>query len=232
MEPLLMIGVPNLNNTAGLRALIDSVDLPALVCVVDNGFKVNEIEQDLKQRNPERAKVHMMPGRGSVAASWNGLMRYYAGMRYDKERFPLIICNDDIIFRPGTLKRMREDHIRVGTPNYTVMLSSADWSCFMINPIECWARVGRFDEAFYPAYYEDADYDRRLKLAGPAARECYYPVIHTGSATINAYPEDEMETRHHRFFRRNQNYYIAKWGGLPGEEIYRQPFENEYWEQK
>lgn len=228
---LVMVGVPYLSNRDGLEALVDSIDIPARLVVVNNG-KQDDVVRSLRGRNPRVEAVEMGDGSPwSVARSWNELMREYE-QRYvveEQGRVPLIISNDDIVFRRGTLKMMRDDHIHNGQ-TYSVLLSDAHWSCYMINPVECWARVGHFDEAFFPAYHEDCDYDRRLKLARHAPIHRGYPVIHEGSATIKSYPEVEMEQRHHRFFRRNQNYYVAKWGGLPGEETYTRPFENEYWE--
>jgi GT2 family glycosyltransferase len=74
-------------------------------------------------------------------------------------------------------------------------------------------RVGKFDERFWPAYFEDDDYHRRaIQLGvGLGIRTCLAPFRHYRSTTINRYPD----LRQH--FDRNRLYFIAKHGGTPDE---------------
>jgi GT2 family glycosyltransferase len=84
-------------------------------------------------------------------------------------------------------------------------------------------RVGRFDERFYPAYFEDNDYHRRMKLAG--IKEAFVEDTgyeHVGSATLKSFSPEETQ-EHHRNFVRLRELYVLKWGGLPGAEIYETP---------
>ena len=82
--------------------------------------------------------------------------------------------------------------------------------------------VGRFDENFWPAYYEDIDFGRRMWL-GFAQQQ--WPRIHCdvslagfshgvdlGGAVID---NDKLAA-----------YYAEKWGGPKGEETYHRPFGN------
>jgi GT2 family glycosyltransferase len=85
-----------------------------------------------------------------------------------------------------------------------------DFSAFMINR-KCWSDIGEFDEGFFPAYYEDNDYHRRINLAGMKAivlpSAIYY---HYGSKTqLEATDRRLVESAHgHTYFRR-------KWGDNP-----------------
>jgi GT2 family glycosyltransferase len=97
-----------------------------------------------------------------------------------------------------------------------------DFSCFLITK-EC-HRWFQFDEGFQPAYHEDNDYHRRLQLAGLGDRifGVNLPFLHYGSATIKRSPEAQAAFAPK--FAQCQQYYITKWGGLPGAETYTIPF--------
>jgi hypothetical protein len=83
--------------------------------------------------------------------------------------------------------------------------------------------IGEFDENFWPAYFEDNDFGRRLYLAldGQAPMWPKVPLevslqgfshgVDLGGAQTNP---DLM-----------RRYYHAKWGGYPGEERFDRPFE-------
>ena len=87
--------------------------------------------------------------------------------------------------------------------------------------------VGRFDETFWPAYYEDADYDRRLQLAGffsPRAPDRPEPpvggidVVEVGAGhSIDAgLVSVDMGIQAAK--------YATKWGGGKGHEQYTTPY--------
>lgn len=98
------------------------------------------------------------------------------------------------------------------------------FSGFMINRA-CWDRVGEFDEGFDPAYFEDNDYHHRINLAGMKAI-VYPPAMfyHFGSKTqTEGLPPDPGR---HRRFEANRAYFVEKWGGQPGMETYKRPFDN------
>lgn len=97
-----------------------------------------------------------------------------------------------------------------------------DFSAFMITK-EGYEKVGEFDENFSPAYFEDNDYHYRINLAGLKAitvpMAVYY---HYGSRTsVEGLPRS---IERHQSFERNRQYYIKKWGGMPGKENYKTPF--------
>jgi len=97
-----------------------------------------------------------------------------------------------------------------------------DFSCFLITK-EC-HRWFQFDEGFVPAYHEDNDFHRRLKLAGFGEKifGVNIPFLHYGSGTLkeNARLRESWPAR----FAACQRYYQEKWGGLPGSETHVVPF--------
>jgi GT2 family glycosyltransferase len=92
--------------------------------------------------------------------------------------------------------------------------------------------VGYFDQNFWPAYFEDADYFRRLELSRiPRLWDERILVEHNRSQTVRA--DFLLQRLHDERVRRNEQYYIRKWGGLrgwggpdalPGLEFFKHPF--------
>lgn len=83
-------------------------------------------------------------------------------------------------------------------------------------------RVGRFDEIFWPAWWEDTDYRRRMTLAGEPRDEIHLVGIDAHLAatehSIQAglVPQDGWAS--------TAPLYQAKWGGGPGCEQYTRPY--------
>lgn len=131
-----------------------------------------------------------------------------------------LICNDDIEFNTESVERMLT-HIEHGSVCFG-LTGKNRFSLFSLDHIT-WASVGMFDHEFFPAYFEDTDFGYRLKILN--VNEIYVDskVKHLGSATINSYTPKEQE-EHRLQFIANENRYIAKWGGKPGEERFTHPF--------
>jgi hypothetical protein len=81
--------------------------------------------------------------------------------------------------------------------------------------------VGLWDTTFH-SYFGDNDYYRRIRLAGYECIDTGIPVYHTASQTINSDPE--LRFRNSITFPLYQAYYVAKYGGSPGNETYSTPF--------
>lgn len=163
-----------------------------------------------------------------VAKAWN------VGIRdaIEQEADVAIICNDDVIFHPGTIARLVEasldmDLVSVvaSDTGQTGILEAdfPDFCCFAIDPASFVDKFGWFDEHFYPAYFEDNDMAYRIKLAGGRQGLCLdAQVHHEGSAT--QYMDRENPVVDSPAFEKNRDYYIGKWGGRPHEETYDAPF--------
>ena len=202
-----ILGIPTLNRHDLLRECVDSALAgtrpPHLVYVVDNGGGFAHPDH--------RVRVLSPPENLGVARSWN-LLHKIAG------RLPLLISNDDVRFAPDTCEAA------LATPGPFVAICA--WACFLQRE-ECWRAVGEYDEQFWPAYFEDGDYHYRMRLAGldyvvPSGGA----VAHAGSATLRSLPDVHRHTVVHHFDL-NRDYYVRKWGGLPGRERYRRPFDGQ-----
>lgn len=95
-------------------------------------------------------------------------------------------------------------------------------SLAMYNP-KAIEKIGPWDWQNFPSYYSDNDWYRRLALAGWSTHESGLPVKHIGSHVINRVDK----WRKFRTAMNMENWervYRLKWGGKPGEEIFKIPF--------
>ena len=164
-----------------------------------------------------------------LANSWNeGILAAY----YDALCDVVLVVNDDIIFAEGDVDTLAEYAV-AHRENYIVSCrgwnhglgkhDSIGYSCFAINPIAL-KTIGVFDQNFSPIYYEDNDYTIRATIAGLSEGHCADTKLeHGGSATIRFAGQDYRQ-QHNRTFEANKRYYMRKWGGEPGKETYRTPF--------
>ena len=153
------------------------------------------------------------------ASSWNIFLK-----EYPPESI-CIIANDDLTFESDAIEHLidcynqHKDNPSVGMITLHGINAHSHYCCFIVTKTAI-EKVGYFDETFYPAYYEDCDYDYRLRLAGLttifADKGIYH---HVGSATHKALTPEQLE-EHHKNFTKNKNYYEAKWGG----ELYAEKF--------
>lgn len=92
-------------------------------------------------------------------------------------------------------------------------------------------KAGRFDENFYPAYYEDLDYAWRVKQAFGGLEPPYWAkfTIDAGIAGwghgVELGGADRVD---------NKDYMLRKWGDLTGADLYEHPFNDpnnsiKYW---
>jgi hypothetical protein len=195
---MVSLGIPTLCRYDMLDRLLSSAAAgtlkPSRYIIIDNGggYSTERARSILGEvpvsfvRNPEN--------RG-VAAAWNHILDIAAG--------PVIISNDDVVFGPETFAEM------CGALERSPFVSGDGWALFGQTP-ECLARVGYYDEHFWPAYYEDVDYAVRLHKAGiPVVRPLSHPVGHDGWATLKALG-DPAWLRLGR--QRNLLYMVNKWG--------------------
>jgi len=178
-----------------------------------------------------------------LARSWN----YGIESAIDDGCTHIVVINDDILFSPYTIDALVDvmlnnpdvaltsgmnmrgqmtDPFDVLTMDWEATLNMSehpDFSCFMVTP-ESFAKIGRFDENFIPAYFEDNDYHYRIKLAGMRATSANTaPFYHYGSRTQNGgtapvVPSQQFET--------NREYFARKWGGYPDNEQFTTPYDD------
>lgn len=153
-----------------------------------------------------------------VARTWN----VFANMSFKDGMDYVLIANDDIILYNTTLRRLLLE-AKNNPEGITAFTGDNTFSFFVLSK-QAWQTIGEFDEQFYPAYFEDQDYKYRSKLKGVPLVQIPSPAYyHLGSKTINSLSPEGLEN-HHNQFRRNEAYYVSKWGGMPSEERYLSPF--------
>jgi GT2 family glycosyltransferase len=226
----LVLGIPTLRRydllrTAVTSALAGSV-IPQHVIIVDNGGSLPSSVRKTIMNATDHAGVLLdiaTPGRNlGVAASWNMIADYARQVEAEH----VIITNDDVTCYQRTIARL-VDAARDHPDDLFFFPASGGyknaWS-FYLERLASWDLLGPYDEAFYPAYYEDNDRSYRLQLAGkrhvPVAG-CGYG--HVESATLKAFSEAER-VRQREEFAVNRAYYIRKWGGDPGHEQFAVPY--------
>jgi GT2 family glycosyltransferase len=166
-----MMVVPTLTRHDLLDRMLRSVDHPVghLVVIDNSGRGI------VGGSGPwERMTVLPMPSNLGVAASWNLAIRMAHREPY------VLVCSDDMWWPDGALERFAE---MSGQDRVVVSSTWPHWCAFSLG-METVSRVGLFDEGYYPAYYEDTEYERRMgkkgveRLMGPS-------VNHDNSSTLS-----------------------------------------------
>lgn len=213
------IGIPTYNRKDLLipALMYYQIDFPGVkIMILDNGNQHIVIPGLAEQNNVFMCRSKENLG---VAASWNHLIE--KSFEDPKIQFAAIL-NDDVYWGidRDTLHVIVSLMMPAALPQDAIMLpqdSKYDWSVFVISR-NAWNKVGRFDEKFFPAYFEDKDYEYRAKLAGvPITYNLPGPVRFIPSGTIQKDISLLSSSA-------NLAYYVSKWGGVPGQEKYTIPF--------
>jgi GT2 family glycosyltransferase len=189
--------VPTLTRKDLLYDMLSSVDAAVeTLLIVDNG------DQDLG--------LMWVPAIGSirvadiganlgVAASWN--LGLKAGFSHEW----VMIVSDDVTFPPGALA----EFAAMSGPDKVVLSSSwPHWCAFTIG-MRVVQRIGLFDEGFYPAYFEDTDYQRRL--ANAKIEPILGPEVgHRNSSTLTT-ADRHFSRANSVSFDANHEYIVRKW---------------------
>ena len=121
----------------------------------------------------------------------------------------------------GDIAFAKEDlRLEYLAPDPSAKRPHPDFSCFLIRR-STWETVGEFNEQYFPAFCEDADYHLRMHRAGIRAEALELPFYHAGSATVNNADANEQ-----RYIRRqadkNRELFRATYGfGVGSGEYYR-----------
>ena len=206
---------------------------PSRVLVIDNGGGLAEYMRTRPDVWPAElaaaVEVHTFPQPGAppgkpsvrnlgVAASWNWFMR-------NVPQDYVVISNDDVGFRPRTIEALVATAEKMPGQVFFCASVGQAFSLYLLRK-RALDLVGPFDENFWPAYFEDGDYARRLALLGQRENFSGEGYEHEGSATVRV-ADPDMRRRHHGWFDANSKYYVRKWGGPPHHEKYTVPFNGE-----
>jgi GT2 family glycosyltransferase len=203
----LIIGIPTINradllNEALANYFEDFKTTEIVIC--DNG------KQEIITR--EKNFVIYRPEQNlGVSGSWNMIMDYAEKVKGTH----VLMLNDDIYL--GKSEQEILTIIRLWNPEF--LCTELNW-CSYILSVDAYQKAGRFDENFFPAYFEDNDYFRRMLLADVQMifNSMLNPITYRNSMTIKKSPELNNG------FEKNRQYYISKWGGQPTQEKFNTPF--------
>jgi GT2 family glycosyltransferase len=191
--------VPVLNRYDLLQRMLSSIDYPVKhLLVIDNGASM--VMEDMEVDVPDCVEFTTylpMPANLGVAASWNLGIKSFP---YDDRWF---FASNDVVFKPGALERLCE----ASTDEITLSKMFPHWHAFSVG-YEAVRRLGLFDEAFFPAYFEDNDYNTRANRFGVSIRKLDIPADHDNSSTLKSDPV--FQALNGDTFARNQAYYQAK----------------------
>lgn len=201
--------VPVLNRWDLARRMLDSVDVPARVVVVDNGqigmrgdFEVIRPITNLGFSGGINTAIKQTP-----EAEW------------------WMWASADITFGPGDLTNIAALMDTRGPRVVTGDRADERLLRFAYGAInrECIEGVGLLDEeTFHPAYFDDDDYEYRCRQGGVSWITYNGGISHERSATINS--DAAAASANARTFPENAQRYAAKWGGPPGSETFARPW--------
>jgi len=187
--------VPVLAKHELLDQMLASIDYPInTLVVIDNDRHSNWQMPKLNQ--VKEAFYLKMPSNLGVATSWN------LGIKATPHSDYWLIANFDARFSAGALASFASasSHDRV-----ILAHSPQPWCAFTIGSTVI-EKVGLFDEALHPAYFEDNDMGRRCAYWGIAVGSGDARVAHNNSSTLQA----GYEAANAQTFPDNAQYYKVK----------------------
>jgi hypothetical protein len=204
------IGIPTINQWETLKPFVLNylINFPLNhIYILDNGNQGIDLEQDITLTIMESETPR------SVAASWNFLCRKI----FSKPTVThALILNDDVYLN----KKFYEiDKFLKLFGEEPLITCQQGWCSFLISK-KTFTSIGGFDENFKGAYFEDKDYERRLKVARLSLMRhgMLNPSIFNESSSIKKNPSLNNN------YKANAEYYAEKWGGNQGGEIFTTPF--------
>lgn len=234
--------VPCRNNSALLLSGLESIlaqTVSTRIFAIDNGSTDN-VPFVLSSLGPEHIVTRFDPQLG-VAGAWNYGLDYLFNNE-GAER--VLVVNQDVVLRPDTYEALDAqnlpfvsavsrniNNIRQDKFSHNTVFSTRphpDFSCFLLNK-SCFTRIGRFDETFYPAWFEDNDYHIRAAQAGIELVCIDLPFYHYAAGTMKNATDEEKARYYNPGFLKSKEYFLAKWGVLPGTKEYEEMCNPKHW---
>lgn len=207
------IGIPTINRADLLIPTINLYrrDFPhTKIHILDNGNQ--NIGEAINLFGFPNLKLIESRENIGVGASWNFLCE-----QIFKEADHALILNDDIYM--GKTEMDIQSIFSRKNSESCFFRATPDWCAFLI-PKTILETIGKFDECFFPAYYEDSSYEYRMKLQGiiPIKTPLLNPVLYRSSQTLEKMPTLIEASK------RNNKLYMDMWGGDVGKEKFKTPF--------
>ena len=207
--PVLITSI--VNRVDLLDRMFDTLDVPFdRALVVDNGHT---------GYRREGVTVFEPP---FISLGWPGTLNFGISQTPDAPWW--FFTNNDAYFEPGVLAELvaRMDASTgplIITDGYTV----GGINRAMVDA------VGLFDDwSFYPIYWDDTDLSYRASLVGaPIERGKFClegDIGQTNVPSLTTKSDPKLSLANNRTWALNQQAYVDKWGGLPGNEMFTTPW--------
>lgn len=190
-----VLGFATLTRFDMAQRLIDSIDYPVqhLVIVDNSGTKAF---QPTLSKHVENLWLIQVPHGLGANGAWNLIIKSTPHAPY------WVIPNDDAYFEPGALQKIAE---QVDTEAFNFLDITPKWSCVV--PGEgAVMKAGLWDEAFHPIYFDDDEYEWRMKELGVKFNTISARVHHDNSSTL----QSGFHERNNVTFTRNQSLFSNK----------------------
>jgi hypothetical protein len=178
-----------------LRRLITLYDL----LIVDNGASL--VMEDMQIDVPDCVDDDHLSA--DACEPWVWLRRGILVSNCSRIDDRWFFASNDMVYLPGALESLSEAR----RDEITLSDMFPFWHTFSVGE-EVVRRVGLFDEALYPAYFEDNDYERRAVHKNVHIRSVSIPTQHENSSTIGA--DRGLREKNAVSFQNNAIYYNNK----------------------
>jgi GT2 family glycosyltransferase len=175
--------------------LLASIDYPVEhLVIVDNSGT-----QSWQPNKPEQVKnlwlIRVPFGLGLVGA-WNLIIKSTPYAPY------WVLVNDDAWFEKGALEIIAQE-----ADSETLLFPDIvpDWASIVLGS-KIVEEVGLYDERFYPLYFDDNDYERRIRHKGLEIKRIEAKIHHENSSTLKS----GFESQNSVSFSANQRLFDQK----------------------
>ena len=194
--PIPVLGFATLTKFDMAQRLLDSIDHPVEhLVIVDNSGK-REFEPVVETDLVKNTWIIQVPFGLGANGAWNLIIKSTPHAPY------WVIPNDDSYFAPGSLATIAE---KVDTSAFNFVDIQPAWSCVV--PGEgAILQAGLWDEIFHPIYYDDDEYEWRMRELGVKFNQIPAKVLHDNSSTLKSGFSD----RNNVTFSRNRSVFTNK----------------------
>jgi GT2 family glycosyltransferase len=196
MIPVMIL--PTLTRHDLAADMLASIDYPVGLLIIVNNHPNANFEGTYHIPNcVAEYQVLNMPANFGCAGSWN------LGIKFAPFAPWWMVVSDDVVFQPGALEKFASDC----SPDLLTICQ--EWPHYQFFGLgeNVVAEVGLFDENFYPANFEDDDYQRRCEIAGVEFRIVNVSHSHVKQGTVHA---TEWTAQNTRTYAANEAYYREK----------------------
>lgn len=209
------VAIPTISSYRTLPAAIESViqqDVSTDLLLIQNGSPPAPICDEYEKKG---VSVYRPGENLGCSASWNYAMNWAWERGHDK----IFLMNDDFYMLDGDILQGIQNAI-LDNPQAHYHLDGFSAVCITK---DMWNLVGNFDEGFYPAYFEDNDYYNRSMIHNIKWDLLPANIRHDHSSSVRS--SAFLTMMNSRSFLLNKKRFIAKWGGPPHAETFKEPWD-------